>query len=90
MTPVPASDLIGREPERQALAAALDELRAGAGGVLLIEGEPGIGKSRLLEHVAASAEGCTVLTARASEYEADLPLGFTADEVGYRHGVIVG
>ena len=66
--------LVGRTHERDTIAAALADLRAGAGGVLLLEGEPGIGKSRLLGFVAESAEGCTVLEARASEYEADLPL----------------
>ena len=61
--------LIGRAREREAIDAAL---RARGGGHLVLEGEPGIGKSRLLAYVAA-AEGCTVLAARASEYEADLP-----------------
>ena len=42
---------------------------------MAIEGEPGIGKSRLLAYVAegAASAGCTVLEARASEFEADLP-----------------
>ena len=62
-------DLIGRAAERDALSSAL----AARSGVVVLEGEPGIGKSRLLDWVAASAEGATVLTARASEYEADLP-----------------
>ena len=64
--------LIGRAREREAIDAALASLRAGAAGLLVLEGEAGIGKSRLLGYVAA-AEGCTVLEARASEYEADLP-----------------
>jgi DNA-binding NarL/FixJ family response regulator len=61
--------LIGRATERTAIEAAL----AAGAGVLLFEGEPGIGKSRLLAHVAETATGRTVLTARASEYESDLP-----------------
>ena len=64
--------LIGRAREREAIDAALASLRAGAAGLLVLEGEAGIGKSRLLGY-AAAAEGCTVLAARASEYEADLP-----------------
>ena len=70
---------MGREREREAIAAALAALRAGSGGVLVVEGEPGIGKSRLLAHVAEQAEGCTVLAARASEYEADLPYALWAE-----------
>lgn len=73
---VSPSPLIGRAREREAIDDALERLRAGTGGIVAIEGEPGIGKSRLLAHVAesAAADGCTVLAARASAYEADLPL----------------
>ena len=64
--------LVGRAREREAIAAALREWRC---SVVAIEGEPGIGKSRLLGHLAASAAagGATVLGARASEFESDLP-----------------
>jgi DNA-binding NarL/FixJ family response regulator len=64
--------LVGRARERAAIAGALREPR---GNVVALEGEPGIGKSRLLEHLAASAaaEGATALGARASEFESDLP-----------------
>ena len=64
---------MGRAQEREALAAALVEMRTRPGTVVAIEGEPGIGKSRLLAHLAAGAEGCPVLHARASEYQGDLP-----------------
>jgi DNA-binding CsgD family transcriptional regulator len=67
--------LVGRAAERAAIDAAL---RAGR-GVIAIEGEPGIGKSRLLAYVGTAAEGATVLAARASEYEADLPYGLFTD-----------
>ena len=67
--------LVGRARERDAIAAAVDALRSGTGGILELRGEPGIGKSRLLAELAslAAATGSTVLEARASEYEADLP-----------------
>jgi len=73
--PTTAPPLVGRARERQAIAGALDALRGGRGGVVAVEGEPGIGKSRLLGHLAAraSADGCTVLEGRASEFERDLP-----------------
>jgi DNA-binding NarL/FixJ family response regulator/tetratricopeptide (TPR) repeat protein len=67
--------LVGRETESAALAAALERLRGAAGTVVLLTGEPGIGKSRLLAELAdrAAAAGCLVLGAAASEFEADLP-----------------
>jgi ATP/maltotriose-dependent transcriptional regulator MalT len=67
------STLVGRAAEREAISGALRALRAGAGGVVALEGEPGIGKSRLLAHLAAGAEGCAVLRAAATEFEVDLP-----------------
>jgi DNA-binding NarL/FixJ family response regulator len=69
------SALVGRAREREAIAGALRALPARPGVVVAIEGEPGIGKSRLLEHLAAcaTADGMTVLGARASEFESDLP-----------------
>jgi DNA-binding CsgD family transcriptional regulator/tetratricopeptide (TPR) repeat protein len=68
-----ASHLVGRSVEREALASALASLREGGSGIVAIEGEPGIGKSRLLAHLEATADGCTVLAGRASEFEADVP-----------------
>ena len=50
----------------------------------VIEGEPGIGKSRMLAELAAQADGCTVLAARASEYEADLPYALWEEALGRR------
>jgi DNA-binding NarL/FixJ family response regulator len=69
--------LVGRRHERDAITAALAALDAGVTGLLVLEGEPGIGKSRLLAYLAtlAAENGCTVLEARASEFEADLPYG---------------
>jgi DNA-binding CsgD family transcriptional regulator len=73
VTATAPSGLVGRAGERDALIGALESMRARPGVIVAIEGEPGIGKSRLLAHLAAGAEGCAVLEARASEYEVDLP-----------------
>lgn len=51
-----ASSLVGRAEERALLAGAVEDLRAGRGGVLLLAGEPGIGKTALVEELAATAE----------------------------------
>lgn len=45
---LPESEMVGRQPQQQILAAQLGRLQQGQGGVVLIEGEPGIGKSQLL------------------------------------------
>ena len=68
--------LIGRAPERKLLDAALE--RIGEGGlVVAVDGEPGIGKSRLLAELGerAGAAGCRMVGAAASEFEDDLPYG---------------
>lgn len=49
--------LVGREAERRQFAAALESCRNhGTGQTIVVRGEPGIGKSRLMEHFAAAAE----------------------------------
>jgi DNA-binding CsgD family transcriptional regulator len=65
--------LIGRDAEREAIDRLLAAARVSTSGVLLLRGEPGIGKTALLEHAAASAAGMTVLRARGVTAEAGLP-----------------
>ncbi|OKI24535.1 helix-turn-helix transcriptional regulator [Streptomyces sp. CB03911] len=66
--------LFGRGAEQAAIGRLLDEARGGRSGVLVLRGEPGIGKTALLEH-AASAAGpeFQVIRATGVEYEAELP-----------------
>ncbi|MFE4601024.1 ATP-binding protein [Kitasatospora indigofera] len=66
--------LYGRGAEQAAIGRLLDEARGGRSGVLVLRGEPGIGKTALLEH-AASAAGpdFRVIRATGVEYEAELP-----------------
>lgn len=74
--------LLGRASECGRIADLLDEARAGRGGVLVIGGEPGIGKTALLEHAARSAVGMRVLSARGVESEAELPFGALHELLG--------
>jgi DNA-binding CsgD family transcriptional regulator/tetratricopeptide (TPR) repeat protein len=69
--------LLEREPEVERIFSALQATGRRAGGTLVIEGAAGIGKSRLLEQVRASAPdlGIGVLTARATELEQGFPFG---------------
>ncbi len=62
-----APALVGRDAELATARRLVDASRVGEGGLLLITGEAGIGKSRLLAEVAALARssGCTVLVGRA-------------------------
>ena len=46
---------VGREPELDELAGVWARVRAGAGSVVLVSGEPGIGKTRLLTEFAGQA-----------------------------------
>jgi DNA-binding SARP family transcriptional activator len=63
-----APGLVGRDVELRQVMLALDEART-ATRVVLIEGEPGIGKTRLVEEAAtaAAAHGAAVLWGRAFE-----------------------
>lgn len=65
--------LVGREAERARIGALLDDARAGASAALVLRGEPGIGKTALLDHAAEHAAGLRVLRAAGVESEAELP-----------------
>ncbi len=74
-TAAPHPSLIGRMPERKALLAALARSVAGKAQVVLVTGEPGLGKSTLIETFleAASGTGGAVLQGHAAEAERDQP-----------------
>jgi DNA-binding CsgD family transcriptional regulator len=67
--------LLGRDAERAAIERLLADARVGTSGVLVVSGEPGIGKSALLAYAAASARDMRVLSARGAEGEASIPFG---------------
>ncbi len=65
--------LLGRDVERLALRRLLADARVGSSGVLALVGEPGIGKTALLEYAVLHAEGMQILRARGIESEAAVP-----------------
>ncbi len=77
---------VGRELELGRLDAALEALDGGAPAFLTFEGEPGIGKSRLMRELElrADARGHLVLMASAAEFERSAPFSVWADALdGY-------
>ena len=72
--------LVGRAAECRTIEAAL-AAADGAPPLLLLQGEPGIGKTRLLDHLAerAGTLGRRVIRARCFEAEAVRPYGFWLD-----------
>jgi eukaryotic-like serine/threonine-protein kinase len=64
-----ASALLGREAELHTVLSSLAVARSGRGGLVLIGGEPGIGKTRLADEAAAQAteQGVTVLWGKCWE-----------------------
>jgi DNA-binding CsgD family transcriptional regulator len=68
--------LIGRGAEKQVLGEMLDSVRGGTSRALVLRGEPGIGKSALLDHAVARAKDMQVV--RTVAVESENRLGFAA------------
>jgi len=68
--------VIGRGAETAALRSALGAAGDGAGGVVFLAGEAGIGKTRLIREVVGTAgeQGLTVLSGRAAAGAVPAPL----------------
>src|SRR4029450_5445336 len=69
LTGGPEVSFAGREVERERLGQGWQAARAGRRQVVMVSGEPGIGKTRLATHAAlrAHADGATVLYGRCDE-----------------------
>ena len=69
--------LLEREAELARVDRVFDRVGAGAGGVVIVEGPAGIGKSELLAAVRANAQahGFGVLRGRGSEFEQEIAFG---------------
>src|SRR5918994_2473025 len=71
-----ASRLVGREAERAVLSGWLDEAAGGAGRVGVVLGEAGIGKSRLLDALAAEASDRAMEVLRGRAVHATAPVAY--------------
>jgi predicted ATPase len=70
------SRLLGREHEFQVLNRLLEGVRGGHGGVLVMRGDAGVGKTALLEYAVEAGRGFRVV--RTSGVEAEMELPFAA------------
>ena len=73
---LPERQLLGREREREVLDRLLDGVRGGHGGVLVVHGEPGVGKRALLDYAVGA--GPEFRVARTAGVEAEMELPFAA------------
>jgi hypothetical protein len=64
--------LLGRDAEQRRLSLLLVQARAGSSGVLVLRGEPGIGKTALLDYAASHAAPMRILRATGIEAETEL------------------
>jgi ATP/maltotriose-dependent transcriptional regulator MalT len=78
---VSAGPIVGRAEELGRLESALDALEERSAGCVTVEGEPGIGKTRLLQELRSRAvdRGCVVLSGAAAEFERELPFSVFVD-----------
>jgi len=65
--------LFGRTGELEILGRLITNVRGGRSAVLVVRGEPGIGKTELLHHLAAEASGFKVARVAGVESEMELP-----------------
>jgi RNA polymerase sigma factor (sigma-70 family) len=72
----PGAQLFGRQPEREVLGRLLEAARGGHGGVLVVHGEAGVGKTALLEDAVEAGRAFRV--ARTVGVEGEMELAYAA------------
>ena len=65
--------VLGRDTERETIHRLVGAARLGVGGTLVITGEPGVGKTALLEDCLSGLEGMRILRATGLETERHIP-----------------
>src|SRR3954447_3925609 len=79
---------VDRRAEKQTLQYMLDRVRSGMSGALVLRGEPGVGKSALLDYAVDHAADLQIL--RMVAVESEMALGFAAVHqllVPFLHGL---
>jgi DNA-binding CsgD family transcriptional regulator len=71
--------LLGRQMEIARLVGAIEGAHEGVSTAVIVHGDPGVGKSALLDAVVTRAEGFTVLRAAPLEAESELPFAGLSD-----------
>jgi DNA-binding CsgD family transcriptional regulator len=66
------SGLRDRDAERAVLSQFVAGVRAGVGQALVVRGEPGVGKTALLDYLAAQSQGCRVVHVAGVQSEMEL------------------
>ncbi|MGZ8629017.1 MAG: ATP-binding protein [Actinomycetota bacterium] len=74
--PRAVTPLVGRDRELGRVESSVQDLQAGRGHVLLVVGEAGLGKTRMLEELRTrTGEAATWLEGRCASYGAEAPFG---------------
>jgi DNA-binding CsgD family transcriptional regulator len=71
----PGPSLVGRRRECEELDRLLEDVRAQQSRVMVVRGEPGVGKTALVEYLLRNAAGCRI--GRAAGVESELELAFS-------------
>ena len=74
LSALPSGPLVGREAELATIATAIETVAQGQGRLLLLVGEPGVGKTRLAQEITllARSQGFRLLTGRCYEPQQSL------------------
>ena len=67
------AEVRGRRQECAALRELVERVRRGESCAIVVRGEPGVGKTALLDYVAAEASDCRVAHAGGVQAEMELP-----------------
>jgi DNA-binding CsgD family transcriptional regulator len=70
------TSLTDRRTERGTLEGLVDTVRAGESAALVVRGDPGVGKTALLDHLAKRASGSGCQVARATGVQSEMELAF--------------